>query len=395
MSRGQFLRNAAVGASVVGASMMGMSGVAHAALQPSDFAGWNVGILRHNTADAAEAAGQTQLCLDMAGVYHSSIYMMTQNNTSAGFTGAQYLVAQGCNAILGVCTSSQGKGVANYLVSIGSSMPYVECYATADSINKAFDPTGYEFFYRTVAPASVWAKANAPLVAPENVTLPMYVYTAPADVYGIDFLAGWKTIFPSPQTGELNINAPAQMPPVGDCVVVFGNPTFTNISHVLDSLRSRTDVKQIIVAGSQRNALLLGGYTIVGNLKYDPRIIGAQPWYVEESPAYQKWYSVSGLTVAPKWDKTPRAWDAAFLMTAGLYRTPPGANLEVDSIINMASSPPGSTIYPNEFYKLPKLNAAADTMNYEGASGPCDMLNGECKSVPFLVFPEDYIIWSQ
>ena len=59
---------------------------------------------------------------------------------------------------------------------------------------------------------------------------------------------------------------------------------------------------------------------------------------------------------------------------------------------HFVANPPGEVVYPGEFSKARRLLFAGKDINYEGASGPCDLdETNNVKTTPYLVWGVDAI----
>jgi branched-chain amino acid transport system substrate-binding protein len=125
------------------------------------------------------------------------------------------------------------------------------------------------------------------------------------------------------------------------------------------------------------------------------RAIGLQPGWDPASEGYKRWRAGFKAFTPTFQDKDlfhtlMRAYDAAMILALAITRANSTDPATIKAEYRTVANPPGETIYPGEWAKARALLMQGKKINYEGASGSCDLAeNGEILSTPFDVWTVD------
>lgn len=123
------------------------------------------------------------------------------------------------------------------------------------------------------------------------------------------------------------------------------------------------------------------------------RLFGLEPAWDPASEGFKRWYAayksfrVDNVFVI---HTLMRVYDAAMILALAITRANSTDPAKIKAAYREVANPPGETIYPGEWAKARALLMQGRKINYEGASGSCDLTeSGEILSTPFEVWSVD------
>lgn len=123
------------------------------------------------------------------------------------------------------------------------------------------------------------------------------------------------------------------------------------------------------------------------------RAVGLEPGWDPGSEGFKKWlaaYRAFKPDAKVVLHTQMRAYDAMMILALAMTRANSCDASAIKAEYRSVANPPGEKVYPGEWGKARALIMAGKKINYEGASGPCDLAeNGEVLSTPYDVWTVD------
>ncbi len=464
MTRGEFLRNAGVGAAALGALAIGRSTTANA-----EHAGalheFRIGLLNAGGSAGQIAANLDQFnkaisALNEIGSYRpgnasQQMFVFTSDArlvTSANIQSNLDTMLGNIHAVVGALSSSialstTGNPIPAYQRILGQGIPYGECRATADSLTSSVDPsTGSVLggivplkMFRTTSTSSNYGEASFASLGDLGFTSVSGVKALCVRDVGNYASYGWaaslkfKQMFE--QAGGTVITSGGADPgfafnmlagpsrtassitvaefealirnflSYGMPDVIFGAWTasteFLNFHQAWSNVQATGDFPgmentKFLHVGSLGGVNNAGftwpaGYEGAKGIIASQRMVMVQPWYDDGSKGYLQWYANYQCTSAScpviQWDKQLRVFDATLILGLSLMGSFNDGSSVFAKIYDV-DNPNEVKVYPGEkLNQLFGLLRQAKAMNYEGASGPCDILqNGDLINPVFRAY---------
>jgi ABC-type branched-subunit amino acid transport system substrate-binding protein len=278
------------------------------------------------------------------------------------------------------------------------------------SETSCYDHQGY--FFRTVPRGLTWGRTAAKFLLETAPTATRVVLLARNDPSGVPLMYGVRAVL---EGAGKTVGAPTSF---------AANATVAAFEGILKNVAGTTAPSYIITNGrvGEIKALIIAYGNLLADTNFTKpsgfdqikflfaasvrndytalspsqlkimkeQTIGLEPYWDPESIGWKAWwavfqaYDVNGIS-----DKhaTPRVYDAAMLMSLAMVKAGTTDGAEIKKHIHEIANPPGEVVYPGEYKKARALLLQGVDINYEGASGPADLVDtGDIVKTPYQVW---------
>lgn len=407
---------------------MGMSSVARAQAAPMGYGMPKVGLFYNTTATDQiweRCAKVAQEVLASAGI---PAFMHPIYSTTTADDIRYQLSTGGYTAVIGANVSASATKLADGMRLYGAPLQYLEAVATGDDLNPLYQGSAYSmpptYFHRVAVTSSQWGMALAQEFQsslggmPGNVAFILRSTTAnlnpsgqdPLDPFGSQAKLGFdsqlgavSTLIVTNTTGTQfklgnsagNVSA---VPPVSGTWVIGSALDSTNAVNVVLATKTANaggtlylgvigTVNSQISANADALAFMkTNGIGVIAHHPGNPSYLGYAGWstWGFRNPFTGALYdNVADINAIDH--RLMRALDAAWLLASVMLNSHDMSSTY--DLMDQFSGAPGEYLYPSKeslgtVSKRPDLFA----LNFEGASGPIDFVDGECSTSWYRVW---------
>jgi ABC-type branched-subunit amino acid transport system substrate-binding protein len=297
------------------------------------------------------------------------------------------------------CTAAQ---LSNTAVTKSSTPVYSE--------TSCYDHQGY--FFRTVPRGLTWGRTAAKFLIETAPSATRIALLARNDPSGVPLMNGVRAVL---ESAGKTVGAPTSFAANATVAAFEGilkNVAGTTAPHYIVTNGRIGEIKSLIIAYGNLladtnftkpagfdqikfyfAASVRGDYTALSPAQLKimkEQTIGLEPYWDPESTGWKKWWAVfqaHDVTGVADKHATPRVYDAAMLMSLAMVKGGSTDGAEIKKHIHAIANPPGEVVYPGEYRKARALLLQGVDINYEGASGPADLVDtGDIVQTPYQIW---------